>query len=193
MDKKSSGNPLLFPHRAQWRKWLAVHHDTAKEAWLFIYKKHTGKKSVTYSEALEEAICYGWIDSLMRSWDDEKFAQKFSSRKTNSLWSLANRKRAEAMIQAGKMTPAGMRAIEEAKRNGRWDSAYTSREKPVMSEDLKSALRKNKAAWENFNKIANSQQLIAIYWVNLAKRQETKDKRIRQIVQRAARNKKFFP
>jgi uncharacterized protein YdeI (YjbR/CyaY-like superfamily) len=172
---------------------LEIHHASAKEAWLFIYKKHTGKKTLTYPEAVEEAICFGWIDSLMRFWDDEKFAQRFSPRKTGSLWSMANRKKAEAMIQAGKMTPAGMRAIEEAKKNGRWDSAYTSREKPVMSEDLKKALMKNKAAWENFNKFANSQQLMAIYWVNLAKRPETKDKRIRHIVQRAARNKKFFP
>ncbi len=106
---------------------------------------------------------------------------------------MANRKKAEAMIQAAKMTPAGMRAIEEAKKNGRWDSAYTSREKPAMSEDLKKGLLRNGAAWKNFNTFPNSQQLMAIYWVNLAKRPETKDKRIGEIVRKAAHNKKIFP
>lgn len=192
MKMASIGNPHFFPDRDRWRKWLEAHHDSAKDAWLFIFKKHTGKKTVTYPEAVEEAICFGWIDSLMKSWDGEKFVQKFSPRKKGSLWSLANRKKAEAMMQAGKMMPAGMRAVEEAKKNGRWDSAYTSREKPIISKDLKKALMKKKAAWKNFNEFSNSQQLMAIYWVNLAKRQETKDKRIRQIVQKAAKNKKFF-
>ena len=117
---------LYITNRVDWRAWLERNNDTEKEVWLIYYKKHTGKPRIPYDDAVEEALCFGWIDSTVKRVDDEKFAQKFTPRKNKSNWSDLNKKRAKKMIREGRMTKAGLTKIEEAKRNGkRLESATT--------------------------------------------------------------------
>ena len=107
-------NALCFRNRDEWRKWLEKNHEKEKEVWLVHYKKHSGKMGIQLEEAVEEALCFGWIDSKLKKVDEEKFTLKYSPRKANSVWSKLNREKAEIMIKAGKMTPAGLAVIEEA-------------------------------------------------------------------------------
>lgn len=183
-------NPVYFKNRQEWRKWLEKNHDKEGEIWLVYYKKHTGKLSVTHEEAVEEALCFGWIDSKVRSIDGEKFMQKYTPRKPNSVWSEINKKAAEKMIREGKITKSGLIKIEEAKKNGMWEAAYTSKRKLPIPQDLKNALMKNKKAWDNFNKFANTYQNMYIGWVTGAKREETRKRRIKEIVKLVEQNKK---
>lgn len=179
---------LEFRNRAGWRRWLERYHAAEKQVWVTIQKVGSPAPGVTYEEAVEEAMCFGWIDSRMRSVDEHSFTQRFSPRRKNSPWALTNRERAERLISEGKMAPAGLLAVEEAKQNGRWDSAYTSREVPETPGDLEEALREDDAAWANFTGFPNSVKLMYVFWVEDAKRGETKARRIRDIVDRASRN-----
>jgi uncharacterized protein YdeI (YjbR/CyaY-like superfamily) len=181
---------LDFKDRKDWREWLEDNNLKEREVWLVHYKKHTGKPGITLEEAVEEAICFGWIDSKMRSVDDEKYILRYSPRKKNSPWSEINKKRATKLIKQGKMTEEGLNKIKEAKKNGKWSAAYTSKKKPTMPADLKAELQKDKTAWENFNNFANSYQTNYIYWVDRAKRDETRKRRIKEVVERAIENKK---
>jgi uncharacterized protein YdeI (YjbR/CyaY-like superfamily) len=179
---------LEFRDRAGWRRWLERHHAAEKEAWITIQKAGSPMSGVTYEEAVEEAMCFGWIDSRMRSVDEHRFIQRFSPRRKNSPWALTNRERAERLIAEGKMAPAGLKAVEEAKRSGRWSSAYTSKVAPKTPEDLEEALRKDEAAWANFNGFPNSVKLMYVFWVEETKRAETTVRRIKEVVKRASRN-----
>jgi uncharacterized protein YdeI (YjbR/CyaY-like superfamily) len=113
-----SSKRQCFPGREDWRAWLAAHHATAQEIWLVIHKKHAGKAGLTYVEALEEALCFGWIDGILKRIDDEKHTIRFSPRRKNSIWSEQNKKRIRKLIQEGRMTEAGLAKIKEAKANG---------------------------------------------------------------------------
>ena len=179
---------LEFGCREEWREWLEENHSSEKEAWVVIQKKGSTRKGLSYEEAVDEAICFGWIDSVMRRIDDERFRQRFSPRRRRSIWSRINRERAETMIEAGLMMEAGFEAIEEAKRNGMWDSAYSSKEAPVIPEDLAQALREEASSWENFEKFPNYVKFMYVHWVESAKREETRARRIAEVVQRAADN-----
>ncbi|MFC1941009.1 YdeI family protein [Chloroflexota bacterium] len=181
---------LLFSNSKQWRKWLEQNHDTIKDVWLIHYKKNSNKSSVSYQDALEEALCFGWIDSIMKSIDDEKFILKYSPRKTKSIWSKLNKEKAEKLIKAGKMTDAGLIKIEEAKNNGFWDNAYTNKDRDEIPEDLNNALLQNKDALENFHNFANSYWNMYIGWVNSAKTEQTRKRRIAEVVERSWLNKK---
>jgi uncharacterized protein YdeI (YjbR/CyaY-like superfamily) len=174
-----------FLDRSEWRRWLQEHHSSEKEIWVLIHKKDSGKKGLKYEEAVEEAVCFGWIDGKMQSVDDFRFRQRFSPRKKNSPWSKSNKQRAEKMIQTGKMTPAGFETISEAKRNGKWDTAYSSSMVPSVPKDLEEALKKNGLSWMNFKSYSNSTKLQCIYWVNNAKKDETRRKRIANLVMKA--------
>src|SRR3989337_1232966 len=120
---------LYFKNRREWRKWLERHHAKETEAWVLRYKKDSGKPSVTYEEALDEALCYGWIDGRMKGVDAEKSAVRFSPRKVRSRWSKVNKDKAERLISEGKMTAAGLAKIEEARQSGAWANAYVLNEK----------------------------------------------------------------
>jgi uncharacterized protein YdeI (YjbR/CyaY-like superfamily) len=181
---------LPFNNRNEWRRWLEKNHDEEGEVWLVLYKKHTGKDGLQLSGAVEEAICFGWIDSTLRRIDDERYMLRFSPRRKDSIWSKINKDRAERMTEEGMMTSAGLEKIENARQSGKWDSAYTSRMKPDMPEDLKGALLENREAWKNFNSFSNSHQLMYIHWINSAKREDTRKRRIREVVKRSARNEK---
>jgi uncharacterized protein YdeI (YjbR/CyaY-like superfamily) len=175
-----------FLCREEWRKWLEENHSSKKEIWVIIHKKKSGKKGLKYKEAVEEAICFGWIDSRMQSIDKDRFRQRFSPRKKNSIWSKNNKETAEKMIQAGKMKQAGFETVNEAKRNGKWDIAYSSKMPLVVPKDLAAALKENELAGMNFNKFSNSTKLRYIYWVESAKKSETRKKRIIEVVKKAS-------
>lgn len=184
-------NPVLyFKNKNEWRKWLEENHKKFNEVWLIHYKKPTSKKSVNHFDAVEEALCFGWIDSKLKKIDDEKFILKYSPRKQKSFWSKINKEKAEELIAMGKMTQAGIEKIKEAKKHGHWDTAYTNLKKERLPSDLKIALMKNKIAWNNFQNFANSYRNMYIGWVNNSKTEVTRKRRIDEVVNRAANNKK---
>lgn len=177
--------PLLFATRADWRAWLEAHHATEAEAWLLHYKKGVAKQSVRYQEAVEEALCFGWIDSTGKSVDTEKFVLRYSPRKRNSVWAESNKQRVAKLIREGRMTPAGLATIEEAKANGEWDAATAREDVSTVPADLAAALKKRKGAWQAFAAWAPSRKKMYLHWINSAKRAETREKRIRAVVEMA--------
>ena len=181
---------LFFKNGQEWRTWLQQNHTEKNAVWLVHYKKSSGKTGITYDEALEEALCFGWIDGKMKSLDDEKYIIRYSPRKAKSVWSKLNKEKAEKLIESGKMTEAGLAKIEEAKKNGYWDSAYTNRVMDELPLDLKNALILDKDAWYHFQRFANSYRNTYIGWVNMAKTKETRKRRISEVVKRSSMNKK---
>jgi uncharacterized protein YdeI (YjbR/CyaY-like superfamily) len=181
---------LYITKREDWRAWLEKNHDTKKEVWLIYYKEHTGKPKIPYDHAVEEALCFGWIDSIVRRIDHEKYARKFTPRKDKSKWSELNRKRAKKMIRQGRMTKAGLTSFKEVEKNYRKKSKTKPKKRLSIPPDLKKALVTNKKAWENFNTFAPSCKRLYIGWMTDAKRKETKEKRIKQILRWAEQNKK---
>jgi len=181
---------LFFKNRDEWRFWLEKNHTVLNEVWLIHYKKPSGKKSVNHFDAVEEALCFGWIDSKLKKINDERFILKYSPRKSKSVWSKINKETAEKMISLGKMTPAGFDTIEEAKKHRLWETAYTNLVKERLPSDLKKALIVNKTAWTNFQHFANSYRNMYIGWVKNAKTEETRKKRISKVVKNSIDNKK---
>ena len=170
---------LHITNRDEWRAWLEKHHDAEKEVWLVYYKKRAGKPRIPYEDAVEEALCYGWIDSTVNRIDDEKYMQKFTPRKNESVWSEANKRRAGRMIKHGRMTEAGLAKIREAKRTGQWDRAGRRQYPTEIPHDLKGALAANKKAGQNFENLAPSYRRQLLGWIMSAKRDETRRKRIK--------------
>jgi uncharacterized protein YdeI (YjbR/CyaY-like superfamily) len=189
---KPMDEALSFQTRADWRDWLSKNHALTNSIWVFFYKKSTGKKGMTLEEAIEEAICFGWIDGKLKRVDEDRFMLRFSVRRDSSVWSLINRLRAEKLIAEGKMTSAGLAKIEEAKESGHWDKAYTNKIKDELPVDLLEALKKDKKAIDNFQRFANTYQNMYGGWVNSAKSIETRKKRIDKVVEQALRNKKLI-
>jgi uncharacterized protein YdeI (YjbR/CyaY-like superfamily) len=181
---------LHIKNRNEWRKWLEINHKNIKEVWLIHYKKPSNKKSINHFEAVEEALCFGWIDSKLKKIDKESFILKYSPRRPKSIWSKINKEKAEELITSGKMTKSGLEKIKDAKKQGLWDTAYTNLVKDRLPSDLKNSLMQNKTAWNNFQKFANSYRNMYIGWVKGAKTQETRKRRISEVVKRAAKNKK---
>lgn len=184
--------PIYFKNREEWRRWLSKNHSEMKEIWMLYYKKHTGKGGVTYKESVEEALCYGWIDGKMKRIDEEKHMQRFTPRGPKSIWSKVNKAIALRLIKEGKMTPAGSAVIKVAKKNGNWQKAYAMTDTPKLPIELEDSLKKNKKAWSNFQGFTNGYQNMYIAWVNDAKRIETREKRIKEVVDRSAKSIKPF-
>jgi uncharacterized protein YdeI (YjbR/CyaY-like superfamily) len=173
-----------------WRKWLELNYTQDKGIWVVMQKVKSPRVGVKYDEALDEALCFGWIDGKMKRLDDHEFKQWFSPRRRNSPWSKRNRDKVEKLIDEGHMMPSGLAEVEKAKENGRWEAAYSSKRIPTMSEEMLAALKSNKVAYENFTAFPDSARLMYIHWVNDAKRTETKTRRIGKVVERAMQNKK---
>lgn len=167
--------------RKKWRAWLRKNHARSPGIWLVFYKKASGVPTVRYEEAVEEALCYGWIDSLMKPVDGEKYRQLFTPRNPKSKWSAPNKARVERMMAAGLMTKAGLDAVETAKRNDSW-TALDSVEALVVPADLSKALGANKAARRNFDRMSPSRKKQLLYRINGAKRPDTRLRRIRETV-----------
>lgn len=175
--------------RKAWRRWLEKNHAKSPGIWLIYYKKSTGKAKLIYNDAVEEALCFGWIDSTMRPLDTERFMQRFTPRKPKSVWSGLNKKRIKKIMAEGLMTKAGLEKIETAKKDGSWES-FDHVEAMQVPEDFEKALSKNKKAkinFENFPQFAKKQLL---YRINSAKTEATRKRRIILCVKMGAANKK---
>lgn len=175
--------------RREWREWLAQNNGKSPGVWLVYYKKHTGKPTVSYDEAVEEALCFGWIDSVPNVIDDDRYMQLFSPRKAKSPWSRLNKTRIEKLVNDGLMTEAGQKKIDEAKTDGTWTS-YDAVEDLIIPPDLAEALAANETAKKNFDAFADSYKKGILWNVINAKRPETRAKRIEEIVRLAEVNKK---
>lgn len=187
-----SGSELhRFTCPEEWRKWLELNYTQDKGIWVVIQKVKSPNVGVKYDEALDEALCFGWIDGKMKRLDDYEFKQWFSPRRRNSPWSKRNRDKVEKLIDEGLMILSGLAEVDKAKANGRWEAAYSSKRIPTMSEEMLVALKSNKVAYENFAAFPDSARLMYIYWVNDAKRAETKTRRIGKVVERAVQNKRL--
>lgn len=173
--------------RNDWRKWLLKNHKKEKSIWLIIYKKESKIKSVYYPEAVEEALCFGWIDSKPNKRDNESFYQFFSKRNPKSNWSAVNKKKVEKLINAGLMTEVGLEMIELAKKTGTW-TALNNVENLTLPEDLIKALKKEKSAFENFEAFPRSVKRGILEWIQNAKKAETREKRINETASLASRN-----
>lgn len=182
---------LYIANRNDWRAWLSKNHASEKDVWLIYCKKHTGKPSILYDESVEEALCFGWIDGIMKRVDAEKCARKFMPRKSRSKWAESNKKRAEKMIREGKMTEAGMAKIEDAKKNGEWFKSHVRPKELVVPVFIEEALRKNRKAYENFNGLAIGYKRMYVAWISSAKREETQKKRIAEAIGLLEQNKKL--
>lgn len=183
-------NTLFCKNREEWRLWLKQNHNSESEIWLIYMKKHTQKETVSYNDAVEEALCFGWIDSLVKSIDKDSYMQKYTPRKPKSVWSLVNKKRVEKMIQEGKMTKPGFEIIEIAKQNGQWNKAYSSKTKLKMPDELLKVLKANPTAFKNFNNFPPSARNNYIGWVLAAKREDTIVRRINFVIEQSEKNLK---
>ena len=168
--------------RADWAAWLADHHDKAEGVWLKYAKKGSGVQSVTYAEAVEVALCYGWIDGQSAPGDDAHWLQRFTPRRPRSKWSKINRDRAIALIERGEMQPAGLREVERAKADGRWDAAYEGARTATVPDDLQAALDADDEAREFFATLDSANRYSILYRVQEAKRPETRARRIEKYV-----------
>ena len=187
---KQDSAPLKQVHpktRDAWRDWLAKNHGSSNGVWLVYFKKASGKPRIEYGEAVEEALCFGWVDSRGETIDDERAMLKFTPRNPKSAWSKPNKERVERLVEEGKMTEAGLAAIATAKRNGTW-SALDSVEALKVPADLAKALAANKKAKGYFDAFSPSSRKIILWWIESAKRQETREKRVAETVRLAAQN-----
>jgi uncharacterized protein YdeI (YjbR/CyaY-like superfamily) len=192
--RKAAEYPIkLFKTQQAWLTWLEKNHAKSSGVWLQIAKKASNLKTVSYLEAVEAGLCYGWIDGQAKSLDESAYLQKFTPRGPRSIWSKINRAKAEALIKSGRMQPAGLAAIERAKQNGQWDSAYDSHRTATVPDDLRAALDQNPAA-KNFFATLDSANRYAILWrVQTAKKAETRARRIAQFVTMLEYHEKLHP
>jgi uncharacterized protein YdeI (YjbR/CyaY-like superfamily) len=199
MDTKSqhdsSGSlPIeLFERQQDWALWLKVNHGTSPGVWLQLAKKGTDIQSVSYEEAVKTSLCFGWIDGQKKAHSDEYWLQKFTPRSPKSIWSKINKGKALALVKAGKMKPAGLKEIERAKRDGRWEAAYDSASKAVVPSDFQAALDSNARAKAFFGTLDSRNRYAVLFRIQTVKKAETRAKRISQFVQMLERHEKVHP
>jgi uncharacterized protein YdeI (YjbR/CyaY-like superfamily) len=181
-----------FATRKTFETWLSAHGD-GKGLWLKIAKKGTGVRSITYQEALETALCYGWIDSQKRGFDDTYFLQRFGPRGPRSIWSRINRSKAEQLIRDGLMKPSGLTAVERAKKNGEWERAYHSQKTMTPSDDLLEALEANPAAEAFFESLDGQNRYAVLFRVQTARTAEARANRIQRLVEMLERKERIHP
>lgn len=184
---------LPFESKKKWADWLARQHDTSAGVWLKLAKKDSGIPSVTYEEALEVALCYGWIDGQKKGLDDEYWLQKFTPRGPKSIWSKINTEKAERLIASGEMKPAGLKAIEAAKQDGRWAAAYSSQKNMSVPEDFQASLDRNKKAKAFFDTLNSANRYAILFRIQTAKKAETRARRIQQFIEMLERGEKLYP
>lgn len=172
-----------FASKKQWSDWLAKQHDKSAGVWLKLAKKDSDIKSVTYEEALDVALCYGWIDGQKKGFDDEYWLQKFTPRGPKSIWSKINTEKAERLIASGEMKPAGLKAVEAAKQDGRWEAAYASQKNSTVPEDFRAALDKNSKANAAFAKLKSAERYSFLFRIHHAKKPETRARHIQKFVE----------
>lgn len=192
--KKSSSLHLgryYPPNRQEWRNWLKDNHEYSEGIWVIYYKKGSKKPTVSYDDAVEEALSFGWIDSTANTLDEERYMQLFTPRKPKSTWSRINKQRVEKLMKLGMMTPAGLEKIEIAKKNGSW-SMMDDVEDLIVPDDLEIEFRKNKKARINYNNFSNSVKKQILWLIISAKRPETRKRRIEKVIKALEKNEKPF-
>ena len=191
---KSTELPTLpSANKKKWADWLARQHDKSTGVWLQIAKKDAGIPSVTYEEALDVALCYGWIDGQKKGFDDKYWLQKFTPRTAKSIWSKINTEKAERLIASGEMKPAGLQAIEAAKQDGRWDAAYASQKNISVPEDFQTTLDKNIIAKKFFATLNSVNRYAILFRIHNAKKPEMRARKIQQFIEMLERNEKIYP
>jgi uncharacterized protein YdeI (YjbR/CyaY-like superfamily) len=194
MPDKSDPSPIrLFKSKQDWSAWLENNHRKSPGLWLRLAKKSSGLLSVTYKEALEVALCYGWIDGQKKPESDEAWLQRFLPRGSKSLWSKINREKALALIKCGEMKPAGLEAIESAKKNGQWEAAYDSPSRSTVPPDLQAALDANPRAKAFFETIDRVNRYAVLWRIQTVKKAETRTRKIEQFIAMLERGEKIHP
>ena len=181
----------LFAGPAELEEWLEENHASSEGLWLKIAKKGAPETSVTYGEALELALCFGWIDSQKRGFDETHFLQRFTPRRPRGRWSKINREKAEALIKAGKIRPTGLAEIEAAKADGRWEAAYEGQRTAKVPPDLQRELDANPAAAEFFTSLDSANRYAIVYRLDEAKKPETRERRLKKFVAMLERGEKI--
>jgi len=179
--------PRFFATPAKFRAWLEKHHATDRELLVGFYKKRSGKPSITWPESVDEALCFGWIDGVRRSIDDERYTIRFSPRTSRSTWSVVNIKRGKELIEFGRMTPAGLAAFEARADERSAIYSYEQRRSAKFGEDLERRFRANRKAWEHFQARSPSYRRAAMHWVTSAKKPETRERRLAALIEESAR------
>lgn len=173
----------------QWRAWLKKNHAKKQSVWLICYKQKAGKPTITWSDAVDEALCFGWIDSIRKTIDEDRFTNLFSKRKPTSAWSKINKDKIKRLIEEDRMAPAGLASIELAKKNGSW-AKLDEVEKLTIPKDLDKAFKSNAGSKKFFLSLSKSVQKMILQWIAFAKREETRAKRIHEVATLAAKNRK---
>jgi uncharacterized protein YdeI (YjbR/CyaY-like superfamily) len=192
-ERVAHDTPLECATAAAWARWLKRHHASAAGIWLRIAKKDSGIASVDYAAALEEALCWGWIDGQRRSDDAQYFQQRFTPRTKRSIWSQINRAKVLKLIEEGRMQPAGHAEIERAKTDGRWDAAYEGVSAATVPPDLQAALDANRNAAKFFATLDSRNRFAVLFRTQSAKKPETRARRIAQFVEMLAKGEKIHP
>ena len=193
MSSKAGPPTLPFATQAKWAAWLARHHGEQDGVWVKFAKKASGIPTVTFQEALDVALCWGWIDGQSRSLDEDWYLQRFTPRRARSTWSKRNRTKALELIEQGEMKPPGLAEVERAKANGRWDAAYDSPSTIQVPDDLREALDASPKAAALFAKLDSQNRYAILFRVHQAKRPETRANRIAQFVEQLARGETPHP
>ena len=181
----------LFATASAWESWLAKNHRTSTGIWLRLAKKGSGLRSVTYAEALEIALCHGWIDGQKRGESEQAWLQRFLPRSGKSIWSKINREKALALIASKRMKPAGREAIDAAKKNGMWDSAYDSPKSAQVPEDFQAALNASPRARDFFRALDSANRYAVLFRLQTAKKAETRARKIREFVEMIERGERI--
>ena len=194
MDRpnKTQPNPIFFAKPSELHTWLEKNHDKASEIWVGFHKKSSGKPSITWPESVDEALCFGWIDSVRRSVNDTSYANRFTKRKARSTWSAVNIGRAKELISLGRMQPAGIKAFEQRTDERSAIYSYEQRQSAKLSDPFEKRFRVNKKAWEFFRAQAPWYQRVAAFWVVSAKREETRLKRLAKLI-KDSENQRTIP
>lgn len=193
MDSKKNDQPILFfKTQEEWEKWLSKNHDKADGVWLQFYKKASGVESLTYDPALEEALCYGWIDGQVKRFDEKSYLQRFTPRRAKSNWSKINTGHIERLTKLGKMKPSGLAEVEKAKADGRWDRAYASPSNTKVPDDFIREIKKNKKAYEFFQTLNKTNKFAIAYQLQDAKKPETRERRMKKFIEMCEREEKLY-
>jgi len=182
---------LVFAKQGDWATWLGKNHAKSSGVWLRLSKKTSDIRSLSYVEALETALCYGWIDGQKNSYDEQSWLQKFTPRRPKSIWSKINRTKVQELIKNGSMKPAGLKAVESARQDGRWDAAYDSPGGASVPSDFEARLNKNAKAKAFFATLDRANRYAILFRIQTAKKPETRARRIEQFIQMLEKNEKL--
>jgi uncharacterized protein YdeI (YjbR/CyaY-like superfamily) len=179
---------LIFTTQTEWHAWLQTNHAVESDVWLLIARKGSERKSLSLAQAVEEALCFGWIDSHMRPVDAQSYRLRFSPRRSGSVWAISNIRRVEKLMQQGRMAPAGLAAVESAKDSGEWDAAARREDVSLLPPELEQALQADESARVAYHQLAPSLKKQYHHWITSAKRAETRHKRVQQLLEKLLRD-----